>query len=62
MRSTAPGAAGTPPATGAQHGTWRRWHATGNLLDEGTYTMGKKTGEWVTYSTEGKEQKRKNHR
>lgn len=31
------------------------------MLDEGTYNLGKKSGEWITYNKAGEEVKRKVH-
>ncbi|MFC9624182.1 hypothetical protein ACFTXM_30785 [Streptomyces sp. NPDC056930] len=34
----------------------------GSLLDEGTYDLGKETGEWITYNKAVEEVKRRVHR
>ncbi|MFD4856207.1 toxin-antitoxin system YwqK family antitoxin [Streptomyces atratus] len=47
---------------GQRDGPWRRWHDNGNLLDEGTCNLGKKTGEWITFNKVGEEVKRGVHR
>ncbi|MGP3633264.1 hypothetical protein ACTU45_07820 [Streptomyces sp. 24-1644] len=40
----------------------QRGHDTGELMDEGTYALGRKTGEWVTQDGTGAETMRKKHR
>ena len=35
------------------NGIQRTFHPSGQLLEEGTYSMGKKTGKWLTYNREG---------
>ena len=44
---------------GQQDGFWQRWHSTGELMDEGVFDVGRKTGEWITYAPDGTETRRK---
>ena len=36
-----------------KHGAWTRYHANGQLWDEGAFRHGKKTGTWKTYDEAG---------
>jgi antitoxin component YwqK of YwqJK toxin-antitoxin module len=37
-----------------QQGPWTRYHSTGEILDEGAFRDGHKTGQWRTYDAAGR--------
>ncbi len=39
----------SPTGRQIKHGFYRRFFTTGNLWEEGTYSHGRKTGEWCEY-------------
>jgi antitoxin component YwqK of YwqJK toxin-antitoxin module len=51
---------GEPRGTGGfddkeqKHGEWTRYHANGQLWDEGRFEHGKKKGTWKVYDETGK--------
>ncbi|MBI5493900.1 MAG: hypothetical protein HY904_02670 [Deltaproteobacteria bacterium] len=42
-----------PGKPGRQHGPYRGYHKSGQLVEEGEYLDGKRHGRWVKYSAEG---------
>lgn len=36
-----------------KHGIWKRYHANGQLWDEGRFEHGKKKGSWKVYDEAG---------
>ena len=50
---------GEPRGTGGfddneqKHGEWKRYHANGQLWDEGHFEHGKKKGTWKVYDENG---------
>lgn len=38
---------------GVKHGPWKRYHANGQIFEQGEYVGGEKNGTWITYYPDG---------
>ena len=53
---------GSFDAAEQKSGVWKRYHLSGQLMDEGKFSSGKKVGEWRVYDVRGRLTKTTTHK